>query len=132
MKGLLSLLVLVFALAGCAGPSPVDSDITYDPWGYAHLTQEAKDRITNGGIEKLKGYDLTDVKLRDEVKLNKEAIFQAKGGGCTQDFLYRSRTGQLLLIVGVKGDLLDTVSFQDKEELRRKAKEQLRCDLPAS
>lgn len=132
MKGLLSLLALVFALSACAGPSAFDPDLWYDNGGYAHLTQEAKDRITNGGIEKLKGYGLTEVKLRDEIKLNKEAVFRANGDGCTLDFHYRSRTGQLGLIVGVKDGLLDTVSFQSKEELREKAKKELRCDLPAS
>lgn len=132
MKGLLSLLALVFVLSACAGPSALDPDIWYDSAGYAHLTKEAKERIEKRATERLNGYGFAHVERRGEVNLRKEGTFRVNGGGCTLDFLYLSRTDQLVLIVGTNGDRVDTASFQSKKELSEKVKQQLRCDLPAS
>lgn len=126
------LLVVMLALSACAGSPSLDRDLRYDSWGYAHLTQEAKDRIEKRATERLNGYGFAKVERRGGVNLHKEGVFRVNGGGCALDFLYRSRTDQLLLIVGTKDDRLDTVSFQSKEDLREKVKQQLRCDLPAS
>lgn len=134
MKHLLSLFALVFALSACAGGSAVDHDLWYDQWGYAHLTNEAENRIKTRGIDKLKRYGLTKVEQRGAVRLSKAAFFRFEDGDCILDFYYREPKDQLSLLVPEGSEVVEGAGItpvRDREELKRLAK-QKNCVLPAS